>query len=260
MRAGEFEEGERILRAKIDMASGNINMRDPALYRIKKVAHFRAGDKWSIYPMYDFAHPISDALEGITHSLCSLEYEDHRPLYDWVLDQLTLPSRPLQIEFGRLNLNYTVISKRKLLQLVNEGHVQGWDDPRMPTLTALRRRGYTPESIRNFVQGIGVGKRRNDIIVDVAMLEHSIRDHLNKTSMRVMGVLRPLRVVIENYPEGQVRNWMPSTIRKIPPPEPEKCRSLASSTSSRRISAKILPRSSSGYHPGVRYGCATRTS
>src|SRR5262245_41270877 len=167
MRNGEFNEGTRVLRAKIDMASGNINMRDPALYRIKKVSHFRAGDKWCIYPMYDFAHPISDALESITHSLCSLEYEDHRPLYDWVLDQLPdMPARPEQIEFGRLNLSYTVLSKRKLLTLVNGGLVRGWDDPRMPTLTGLRRRGYTPESIRNFCDAIGVGKRRNDIVVD----------------------------------------------------------------------------------------------
>ncbi len=204
MRDGQFEEGQRILRAKIDMASGNINMRDPALYRIKKVPHFRAGDKWSIYPMYDFAHPISDALEGITHSLCSLEYEDHRPLYDWVLDQLPfLPSRPVQIEFGRLNLSYTVLSKRKLLTLVNEGQVRGWDDPRMPTLTAFRRRGYTPEAIRNFCDTIGVGKRRNDIVVDVGMLEHAVREHLNKTATRVMAVLKPLRVIIENYPEGK---------------------------------------------------------
>jgi glutaminyl-tRNA synthetase len=204
MRDDEFEEGSRVLRAKIDMASGNINMRDPALYRIKKVPHFRAGDKWVIYPMYDFAHPISDAIEGITHSLCSLEYEDHRPLYDWVLDNLPpFPSRPLQIEFGRLNLSYTITSKRRLLQLVNDGSVRGWDDPRMPTLTALRRRGFTPESIRNFLYGIGVGKRRNDIIVDVGMLEFAVRDDLNKHAARVMAVLRPLRVVIENYPENQ---------------------------------------------------------
>ena len=204
MRAGEFEEGSRVLRARIDMASGNINLRDPALYRIKKVPHFRAGDKWSIYPMYDFAHPISDALEGITHSLCSLEYEDHRPLYDWFLDQLpSLSSRPVQIEFGRLNLSYTIITKRKLAVLVNEGLVRGWDDPRLPTLTALRRRGYTPESIRNFCNTIGVGKRRNDIVIDVGMLEHSVREDLNKRAARVMAVLRPLRVVIENYPEGQ---------------------------------------------------------
>ena len=204
MRSGEFEEGERILRAKIDMASGNINMRDPAMYRIKKVPHFRAGDKWVIYPMYDFAHPISDALEGITHSLCSLEYEDHRPLYDWVIENLPfLPSRPVQIEFGRLNLSYTVLSKRKLLTLVNEKQVSGWDDPRMPTLTGMRRRGYTPESIRNFCDTIGVGKRRNDIVVDVGMLEYAVREDLNKRVPRVMAVLQPLRVVIENYPEGQ---------------------------------------------------------
>jgi glutaminyl-tRNA synthetase len=179
-------------------------MRDPALYRIKKMPHLRAGDKWMIYPMYDFAHPISDALEAITHSLCSLEYEDHRPLYDWVLDQLPfLLSRPVQIEFGRLNLSYTVLSKRKLLTLVNEGQVRGWDDPRMPTLTAFRRRGYTPEAIRNFCDNIGVGKRRNDIVVDVGMLEHAVRDDLNRHAARVMAVLQPLRVVIENYPEGQ---------------------------------------------------------
>jgi glutaminyl-tRNA synthetase len=204
MRDGEFEEGSRVLRAKIDMASGNINMRDPALYRIKKVPHFRAGDKWVIYPMYDFAHPISDAIEGITHSLCSLEYEDHRPLYDWVLDQLPpFPSRPVQIEFGRLNLSYTITSKRRLLQLVNDGSVRGWDDPRMPTLTALRRRGLTPQSIRNFLDTIGVGKRRNDIIIDVGMLEFAVREDLNRHAARVMAVLRPLRVVIENYPENQ---------------------------------------------------------
>jgi len=225
MRDGEFDEGHRVLRAKIDMASGNINMRDPTLYRIKKVAHFRAGDKWSIYPMYDFAHPISDALEGITHSLCSLEYEDHRPLYDWVLDQFPdLPSRPVQIEFGRLNLSYTVMSKRKLLTLVHEGRVRGWDDPRMPTLTAMRRRGYTPESIKTFVRTIGAGKRRNDIITDVAMLEHAVRDDLNKHAPRVMGVLRPLRVVIENYPQNQTEELdavnnpedLSSGTRKVP--------------------------------------------
>jgi glutaminyl-tRNA synthetase len=204
MRDGEFEEGARVLRAKIDMASGNINMRDPALYRIKKVPHFRAGDKWVIYPMYDFAHPISDAIEGITHSLCSLEYEDHRPLYDWVLDQLPpFASRPLQIEFGRLNLSYTMLSKRRLLQLVNDGSVRGWDDPRMPTLTAFRRRGYTPAAIRNFCDAIGVGKRRNDIVIDVGMLEYAVREDLNKHAARVMAVLRPLCIVIENYPENQ---------------------------------------------------------
>jgi len=203
MRAGEFEEGQRILRAKIDMTSGNLNMRDPALYRIKKVSHYRAGDKWCIYPMYDFAHPISDALESVTHSLCSLEFEDHRPLYDWVLDQFVLPSRPVQIEFGRLNVGYTVTSKRKLAMLVSEGHVRGWDDPRMPTLSACRRRGYTPESIRNFCRTAGVGKRRNDMVVEMAMLEHTVREDLNRRATRVMGVLNPLRVVIENYPEDQ---------------------------------------------------------
>src|SRR5215813_455945 len=200
MRKGEFEEGAHVLRAKIDMTSGNINMRDPVLFRIMKVPHYRQGTKWIIYPMYDYAHPISDAEEGITHSLCSLEFEDHRPLYDWFIANLPVPYRPVQIEFARLNLNYTVMSKRKLLTLVNEKTVSGWDDPRMPTLSGLRRRGYTPEAIRNFCEAIGVAKR--DAIVDVAQLEHAIRDDLNKRSPRVMAVLRPLRVVIENYPEN----------------------------------------------------------
>ncbi len=201
MRAGEFEDGTHVLRAKIDMTSPNINMRDPVLFRIMKVTHYRQGTKWVVYPMYDYAHPISDALEHITHSLCTLEFEDHRPLYDWCLDNLPVPSRPEQIEFARLNLSYTVLSKRKLLTLVTEGTVKGWDDPRMPTLSGLRRRGYTPEAIRNFCEAIGVAKR--DAIVDVAQLEHAIRDDLNKRSARVMAVLRPLRVVIENYPEGE---------------------------------------------------------
>ena len=201
MRNGEFEEGAHVLRAKIDMAAGNINMRDPVLFRIMHVPHYRQGSKWVIYPMYDYAHPISDALEGITHSLCSLEFEDHRPLYDWFIENLPVPARPVQIEFARLNLNYTVMSKRKLLTLVNEKVVSGWDDPRMPTLSGLRRRGYTPEAIRNFCDAIGVAKR--DVIVDVAQLEHAIRDDLNKRSPRVMAVLRPLRVVIENYPENE---------------------------------------------------------
>ena len=200
MRKGEFEEGAHVLRAKMDMTSGNINMRDPVLFRIMKVPHYRQGSKWIIYPMYDYAHPISDAEEGITHSLCSLEFEDHRPLYDWFIENLPVPYRPVQIEFARLNLNYTVMSKRKLLTLVNEKTVSGWDDPRMPTLSGLRRRGYTPEAIRNFCDAIGVAKR--DAIVDVAQLEHAIRDDLNKRSPRVMAVLRPLRVVIENYPEN----------------------------------------------------------
>ncbi len=202
MRAGEFENGTHVLRAKIDMASPNINMRDPVVFRIMNAPHYRQGSKWVIYTMYDYAHPISDALENITHSLCTLEFEDHRPLYDWCLEKLPVPSRPVQIEFARLNLSYTVLSKRKLLTLVTEGMVNGWDDPRMPTLSGLRRRGYTPEAIRNFCESIGVAKR--DAIVDVAQLEHAIRDDLNKRSQRVMGIFRPLRVVIENYPEGQV--------------------------------------------------------
>ena len=201
MREGEFEDGAHVLRAKIDMTSGNINMRDPVIFRILNVPHYRQGSKWVIYPMYDYAHPISDALEDITHSLCTLEFEDHRPLYDWCLENLPVPSRPVQIEFARLNLSYTVLSKRKLLTLVTENLVRGWDDPRMPTLSGLRRRGYTPEAIRTFCDAIGVAKR--DAIVDVAQLEHAIRDDLNKRSARVMAVLRPLWVVIENYPEGQ---------------------------------------------------------
>jgi glutaminyl-tRNA synthetase len=201
MRAGEFEDGSHVLRAKIDMASPNLNMRDPTLYRIRQVPHHRSGDKWLIYPMYDYAHSLSDSLEGITHSLCTLEFEDHRPLYDWVLDELNLDSHPQQIEFARLNISYTVLSKRKLLELVKEGHVSGWDDPRMPTLSGLRRRGYTPEAIRNFCAQVGVAKR--DTVHSVALLEHHLRDDLNRHSPRVMGVLRPLRVVIENYPEDE---------------------------------------------------------
>ena len=202
MRRGDLEEGECVLRAKIDMASANINLRDPAVYRIKKAHHHRTGDKWCIYPMYDFAHGLSDAIEGITHSICTLEFEDHRPLYDWFLEHLDVPCHPQQIEFARLNLNYTVLSKRKLLQLVRDKHVDGWDDPRMPTLAGYRRRGYTPESIRNFCDRIGVAKANST--VDVAMLEHSIRDDLNKHAPRAMAVLKPLRVVIDNYPEEQV--------------------------------------------------------
>jgi glutaminyl-tRNA synthetase len=202
MRAGEFEDGSHVLRAKIDMASPNINMRDPVLYRIRHAHHHRTGNAWCIYPMYDFAHPPSDAIEHITHSLCTLEYEDHRPLYDWVIENLPVPSRPRQIEFARLNLTYTVMSKRRLLELVQEGRVNGWDDPRMPTLVGMRRRGYTPEAIRVFCERIGVAKREN--VVDVALLEHAVREDLNRRAPRVMGVLKPLRVVIENYPEGQV--------------------------------------------------------
>jgi glutaminyl-tRNA synthetase len=199
MRAGEFPEGSRTLRAKIDMAAGNINLRDPVMYRIIQAPHHRTGDSWCIYPMYDFAHGQSDSIEGITHSLCSLEYEDHRPLYNWYLDALEI-YHPRQIEFARLNVSYTVLSKRKLLRLVKEGHVRGWDDPRMPTLSGLRRRGYTPEAIRDFCDRIGVSKK--DSLVDLALLEHCLREDLNKRAPRVMGVLKPLRVVIENYPEG----------------------------------------------------------
>ncbi len=205
MRKGEFPNGGRVLRARIDMASPNLNMRDPVVYRILHAEHHRTGDAWCIYPMYDFAHGISDAIEGITHSICTLEFEDHRPLYDWFLNQLVVPSRPRQIEFARLNVSYTVLSKRKLLQLVQEGYVSGWNDPRMPTISGIRRRGYTPESIRNFAERIGVAKR--DSVVDVALLEYCIREDLNRRAPRVMAVLRPLKVVIENYPEGQVE-WM----------------------------------------------------
>ncbi len=201
MRAGEFEEGACVLRARIDMASPNLNMRDPTIYRIKRASHHRTGDDWLIYPMYDFAHGLSDALERITHSLCTLEFEDHRPLYDWFLDNLDVPYRPEQTEFARLNLSYTILSKRKLRCLVEEGHVQGWDDPRMPTLSGLRRRGYTAASIRDFCDRIGMAKK--DAIIDVAQLEYSIRQNLNRTSPRRMAVLNPLRVVLENYPEDQ---------------------------------------------------------
>jgi len=200
MRAGEFPNGARVLRAKIDMAAGNMNLRDPVLYRILYAEHPRAGMQWCIYPTYDFAHGQSDAIEGVTHSLCSLEFEDHRPLYDWLIDNLPVPSRPRQYEFARLNLGYTVLSKRFLTQLVNEGRVSGWDDPRMPTLAALRRRGVPPAAIRDFVRSVGVARANS--IVDVAMFEHAIREHLNKTAPRRMAVLRPLKLVIENYPAG----------------------------------------------------------
>src|ERR1051326_2175140 len=201
MRAGEFPNGARVLRAKIDMASGNINLRDPVLYRILHAAHPRTGDKWCIYPSYDFAHGQSDAIEGVTHSLCTLEFEAHRPLYDWLLEKLPAPSRPRQYEFARLNLSYTVLSKRVLTELVREGHVSGWDDPRMPTLAGLRRRGVPPAAIREFVRRIGVAKANS--VVDVAMFEHAVREVLNRTALRRMAVLRPLKIAIENYPEGQ---------------------------------------------------------
>jgi glutaminyl-tRNA synthetase len=203
MRAGEFADGSHVLRAKIDMAAPNMVMRDPTLFRIRKVPHHRTGDKWCIYPMYDFTHCLSDSIENITHSLCTLEFENNRELYDWVLDALNVDCHPQQIEFARLNLSYTVLSKRRLIQLVDEGYVSGWDDPRMPTLSGLRRRGYTPEAIRGFCERIGVARR--DSVVDMALLEYIIREDLNKQAARVMAVLRPLRVVIVNYPEEQTQ-------------------------------------------------------
>jgi len=207
MRSGEFPDGAHVLRAKIDMASPNMNMRDPTLYRIRHATHHRTGDAWRIYPTYDYAHPISDALEGITHSICTLEFEDHRPLYDWCVENLRLTARefkskPQQIEFARLNLNYTVMSKRKLLSLVEQKLMSGWDDPRMPTIAGLRRRGYTPEAIRDFCARIGVAKKEN--VIDMALLEHTVREDLNTRAPRAMAVLRPIKVVIENYPEGRV--------------------------------------------------------
>jgi glutaminyl-tRNA synthetase len=202
MRAGEFPDGAHVLRARIDMTSPNFNMRDPTIYRIRHASHHRTGNDWCIYPMYDFTHGLSDAIEGITHSICTLEFEDHRPLYDWFLDNLDVPCHPQQIEFARLNLNYTVMSKRKLLELVEGKYVSGWDDPRMPTICGLRRRGYTPESIRSFCDRVGVAKKEN--VIDVALLEHAGREDLNRRAPRVMCVLQPLRLVIDNYPEGQV--------------------------------------------------------
>jgi len=204
MRAGEFADGTHVLRAKIDMASPNINMRDPVLYRIRHAHHHRTGDQWCIYPMYDYAHPLSDAIEGVTHSLCTLEYVDHRPLYDWCIEQAETAHQPQQYEFARLNLNYTVMSKRKLLQLVAQKHVSGWDDPRMPTISGLRRRGYTPESIRDFCTRVGVAKKEN--VIDVGLLEHCVREDLNRRAPRAMAVLRPLKLVLTNYPEGQVEH------------------------------------------------------
>ncbi|MGA2782740.1 MAG: glutamine--tRNA ligase/YqeY domain fusion protein [Smithella sp.] len=205
MRAGEFADGAHTLRAKIDMASPNIVMRDPVIYRIKREPHYRTATKWVIYPMYDFAHCLSDALEGITYSICTLEFENNRPLYDWIVERLITDSRPRQIEFARLNLSYTVLSKRRLIELVKKNYVQGWDDPRMPTVTGMRRRGYSPEAIRNFCAQIGVAK--NDNLIDVALLEHCVRENLNEHAPRAMCVLRPLRVVIDNYPENQVEQF-----------------------------------------------------
>lgn len=205
MKNGEFEDGKMTLRAKIDLASGNFNMRDPVIYRINRLKHHRTGDKWCIYPMYDFAHPIEDAMEGITHSLCSLEFEDHRPLYDWVVNNTSVPSKPRQIEFARLGINNTVMSKRKLRTLVEQNYVSGWDDPRMPTLCGLRRRGYTPKSIRNFCDRIGVSKVNS--IVEYSFLEHCLREDLNESARRVMAVINPVKLVITNYPEGMTEEF-----------------------------------------------------
>jgi glutaminyl-tRNA synthetase len=202
MRAGEFEDGSRVLRAKIDMSSPNIVMRDPVIYRIKRAAHYRTGGRWVVYPMYDFAHCLSDYVEGVTHSICTLEFENNRPLYDWVLDQLVEGERPRQIEFARLNVSYTILSKRRLIELVDKHYVAGWDDPRMPTVAGMRRRGYTPEAIRAFCAKIGIAKNEN--LVDIGLLEHCVREDLNEHAPRAMAVLRPLRVVIDNYPEGRV--------------------------------------------------------
>ncbi len=202
MKKGEFPDGSAVLRLKIDMSSPNLNLRDPAIYRIKNMPHYRTGDKWHIYPMYDFAHSISDSIENITHSLCTLEFEDHRPLYDWILDTLDVESHPRQIEFARMNLSYTVLSKRKLKELVANGYVSGWDDPRMPTIAGLRRRGVTADSIKNFCEKIGLSKKES--IVDIALLEHCIREDLNKKAMRMMGVINPVKLVIDNYPEDEV--------------------------------------------------------
>ncbi|OZI10350.1 glutamine--tRNA ligase [Bacillaceae bacterium SAS-127] len=215
MRNGEFENGSKVLRAKIDMASPNLNLRDPALYRVSHASHHNTGDKWCIYPMYDFAHPLEDAIEGITHSLCTIEFEDHRPLYDWVVKECEMEHQPQQIEFGRLNISNTVMSKRKLKQLVDEGFVDGWDDPRLPTISGLRRKGYTPEAIRDFIGEIGVSKGSG--VVDSAMLEHFVREDLKLKAPRTMGVLKPLKVVITNYPEGQVE-WLDAEIN---PENPE---------------------------------------
>ena len=222
MRDGEYPDGAKVLRAKIDMAAGNINLRDPVLYRILHATHPRTGDRWCIYPTYDYAHGQSDAIEHITHSLCTLEFEDHRPLYDWLVDNLQVPSKPRQIEFARLNLTYTVLSKRRLLQLVNGGHVNGWDDPRLPTISGIRRRGYPPVAMHDFIDRVGLAKRNS--VVDLGMLEHCVRTELNRTAERRMGVLRPLKVVIENYPEGAseeleaINNPEDATagIRKVP--------------------------------------------
>ena len=255
MREGEFPNGARVLRAKIDMASGNINLRDPVLYRILHAAHPRTGTKWCIYPTYDFAHGQSDAIEGVTHSICTLEFEDHRPLYDWFIEHLPVPARPRQYEFARLNLAYTVLSKRFLTRLVQEGRVAGWDDPRMPTLAGLRRRGVPPEAIHEFVRRVGVARANST--VDVAIYESAVRDVLNRIAPRRMAVLRPLKLVIENYPEGrseQRRGRQQPGRRRAP--ARGRSRSAARSISSARISSKTRRRTFTGSRRGARCGCA----
>ncbi len=258
MRAGEFPDGARVLRAKIDMRSPNIALRDPTIYRIKHVHHHRTGDAWCIYPMYDYTHCISDALEGVTHSLCSLEFENNRPLYDWVLDNIPAPCHPQQIEFARLNLGYTVLSKRKLIQLVAEGHVSGWDDPRMPTLCGVRRRGYTPEALRDFCDRIGISKADN--LVDMALLEHCLREDLNRRARRVMAVLKPVRLVIENYPENAVETIDFPYHPEDPAMAPGPCLFPANCSSNATISARQPPRNGTAWPQGPRSACATPTT
>ena len=256
MRAGEFPNGARVLRAKIDMAAGNINLRDPVLYRILHASHPRTCTTWCIYPSYDFAHGQSDAIEHVTHSICTLEFEDHRPLYDWLLDNLPVPSRPHQYEFARLNLTYTILSKRVLTELVRGGHVEGWDDPRMPTLAALRRRGVPPEALGDFVKRIGVAKANST--VDLGMFEFSVREVLNRAALRRMAVLRPLKVVITNYPQGQSEDL--EALNHPDDPAAGACGSAASSMSSATISWRRRPRNSTAWRRGGRCGCAMRIS
>ena len=254
MKEGEFEEGSRVLRAKIEMTAPNLNLRDPVIYRIINSPHHRTGDRWRIYPMYDFAHGQSDSIEGITHSLCSMEFEDHRPLYDWFLDALGI-YHPQQIEFARLNLSDTVMSKRMLSRLVEEGRVTGWDDPRMPTLAGMRRRGYTPDAIREFCERVGVARRDN--VVDIALLEHCLREDLNKRAPRVMGVLRPLKLVIENYPEGRMEELDAVNNPRIRRRERARSLSQEPSTSSVRTSGRIPRESITAWLREEKCGCAT---
>ncbi len=258
MRAGEFADGSRVLRAKIDMASPNVNLRDPVLYRILRATHPRTGNAWCIYPMYDFAHGQSDSIEKITHSLCTLEFQDHRPLYDWFCEALEI-YHPQQIEFARLNLTYTVMSKRRLLELVKEKHVSGWDDPRMPTLSGMRRRGFTAAAIRTFCERIGVGK--SDSVIDMSVLEDCVREDLDQVAPRAMGVLQPLKVTITNYPEGKTEDFVAASHPKDPsygnPPHPFQSRNLYRCA---RISWRIPPASFSAWARGVKSVCATAIS